>query len=836
MAEDINQYEVLYNSSPLAHYSMDENGIIVQANKRWFDLLGYDPEEVLGKKSIYDFVLPKYKGILLKRIREFKKLGESQEIILEWVLKDGSTLLNSCDGRPVFNENNEYMYSHCVLKDITRRQELERRFRNIVQCNPMGIHMYRLGGNDDLIFTGANPSADIILQIDHSKFIGKTIEEAFPSLVGTDISEKYKSLCKSNGGIFRVKDLEYKDKNIYGIFEVSAFQTSPGRMATMFMDVTELRKIKEDLINSEKRYRRLFESAKDGILILNAATGQIEDANPFLLDLLGYSYEEVLGKYIWDIGAFKDVIENKSRFLKLQQAGYVRYEDLPLETADGHVVEIEFVSNVYLVNSHKVIQCNIRDISDRKRIEFALNESEERVRRFYDATFEGIAVTRDSIIIDANKEFCDFYGYTYDELVNKSVLDLVFEGDRDLVASKLAASYEKVYAHRGLHKDGSLLYLEVRGKAITIDGELARITAIHNITDSKHNEERFNSLLSFMELDVKSEDQIIDYALEEAVRLTDSKIGYLHFVDLDKSLLKEDIKLELVKWSKSTQTDCTAEKVRHYPLEKAGVWADCVRKGTPVVHNDYPNNPTNKGLPKGHFPVLRHMSVPIFDGDRIVAVAGVGNKEKPYDEADVRQLSLFMNSMWDILRRVRVENELRKEKERLQTYLDVATSIFVVLDKEGYIQMINKRGCGILGCAMEEDVLGRNWLEEFIPEDEKERVLSEFQSLMDGDKDWSLMENAIINLYNERKIINWRNTVLRDNENVIAFTLSSGEDLTEQRALEAKQEEYWIKAEQMLTDNFAKIKKSTTRSSILSTNTNTALDDALKKLIEDNEE
>jgi PAS domain S-box-containing protein len=123
------------------------------------------------------------------------------------------------------------------------------------------------------------------------------------------------------------------------------------------------------LRDSELRYRRLFEAAQDGILILDAATGKIEDANPFIVQLLGFSHEQLAGRKLWEIGAFKDVFANRTKFKELQALGYVRYEGLPLVAADGRKLFVEFVSNVYEVNRLKVIQCNIRDNTDRVRAE-----------------------------------------------------------------------------------------------------------------------------------------------------------------------------------------------------------------------------------------------------------------------------------------------------------------------------------------------------------------------------------------------------------------------------------------------------------------------------------
>jgi len=118
---------------------------------------------------------------------------------------------------------------------------------------------------------------------------------------------------------------------------------------------------------SELRYRRLFETAQDGILILDADSGKIIDVNPFLLDLLDYPFESIIGLQLWEIGLFEDIVANQAAFAKLQKEEYIRYENRPLRTKAGKQIQVEFVSNVYFVGSAKVIQCNIRDISARVR-------------------------------------------------------------------------------------------------------------------------------------------------------------------------------------------------------------------------------------------------------------------------------------------------------------------------------------------------------------------------------------------------------------------------------------------------------------------------------------
>ena len=130
---------------------------------------------------------------------------------------------------------------------------------------------------------------------------------------------------------------------------------------------------------SEVRYRRLFETAKDGILLLDADTGRITDVNPFLEDLLGYSHTELIGKALWEIGPVKDIAASEEAMRQLQKKEYVRYENLPLETKAGQHIQVEFVSNVYRVDDERVIQCNVRDITARKTAEEGMRTANDEL-------------------------------------------------------------------------------------------------------------------------------------------------------------------------------------------------------------------------------------------------------------------------------------------------------------------------------------------------------------------------------------------------------------------------------------------------------------------------
>ncbi len=163
-----------------------------------------------------------------------------------------------------------------------------------------------------------------------------------------------------------------------------AVRDEPRAVLLTMEDITDRKRVEAALEASEVRYRRLFETAQDGILLVNADTGEIVDANPYLEDLLAYTHDEMVGKRLWEIGPFRDTAAAQAAFEKLQEERYVRYEDLPLQTRDGRRIDVEFVSNVYVVDGGEIIQCNIRDITERKQAEdelYALHlELEGRVQ------------------------------------------------------------------------------------------------------------------------------------------------------------------------------------------------------------------------------------------------------------------------------------------------------------------------------------------------------------------------------------------------------------------------------------------------------------------------
>ncbi len=221
------------------------------------------------------------------------------------------------------------------------------------------------------------------------------------------------------------------------------------------------------LTDSELRYRRLFETSQDGILILDAHLGTIIDVNPYLVHMLGYTRQEFLGKKIWEMGAFIDIKASQVSFEELQKNEYIRYEDLLLTSKSGNLIQVEFISNVYLVGDEKVIQCQIRDITERKLIQLAHEKNEKKYYDLVNQSPEGVFIIELSgNILTVNTAMCNQLGYSQEEFLVLTIWDII--PDKYLDQYKISItkilegnSLEEVAEYKIQGKDGKISYVEI---------------------------------------------------------------------------------------------------------------------------------------------------------------------------------------------------------------------------------------------------------------------------------------------------------------------------------------------------------------------------------------
>jgi PAS domain S-box-containing protein len=261
------------------------------------------------------------------------------------------------------------------IQEFKMVQEAASKLAAIVESSHDAI----IGKTLDGTITSWNKGAERLYGYSAAEVVGRSIALLLPPEHPAEVGALLEKLKHGESvDHFETERIAKQGKRISVALTISPIRDESGAISgwsTIARDITARKVAEEAQRNSELRYRRLFESAKDGILILDAQTGRIVDVNPFLAEMLDYSREDLVGRELWEIGAFNDAEASKLAFAELQQRGYIRYEDLPLKTRNGIVRQVEFVSNPYLVGESAVIQCNIRDISDRKKAETDLRKA-----------------------------------------------------------------------------------------------------------------------------------------------------------------------------------------------------------------------------------------------------------------------------------------------------------------------------------------------------------------------------------------------------------------------------------------------------------------------------
>jgi len=232
------------------------------------------------------------------------------------------------------------------------------------------------------------------------------------------------------------------------------------------------KRLEEKLQISEVRFRRLFETAHDGILILDFATGQITEVNPFLTDLLDYTRNDFLGKKLWEIGAFKDIEASKIAFRELQTKGYVRYDNLPLQAKDGRIIEVEFVSNTYAIDHKKVIQCNIRDTTEQMRLERIKEGITKKVfhevRNPLSIAKMGLDLILNKIAGDINKDQEKMLGVINNAIERVIRITTELLDFSKLEAGKINLQQEPINAHNLLKEVVSFFELAIKEKGLEV--------------------------------------------------------------------------------------------------------------------------------------------------------------------------------------------------------------------------------------------------------------------------------------------------------------------------------------------------------------------------------
>ena len=341
----------------------------------------------------------------------------------------------------------------------------------------------------------------------------------------------------------------------------------------------------------------------------------------------------------------------------------------------------------------KRIVLSHEDIPMRRLADEVSQLGEAQYRTLFDVAGDAIFLMEGDRFVDCNSSTLEIFACTREQILNASPYQFsppIQPDGRDskekaleLIQAALDGR-SQLFEWTHIKADGTPFEAEVRLNRVDIYERPHILASVRDISSRKRaetereiNESRLNSLLELSQLaHTLSEKEVVRWAIEEAVSLTNSEIGYLHFVNPDQQTI------ELVTWSEKTLELCTAVYDSHYPIDRAGVWADCVRLGKPVVHNDYQGLPDKKGYPEGHMHLIRHASAPIYNGDKIILILGVGNKINDYISGDVLQLKLIGDQLQKILQRKKAETEMKATNMELQTRLLEIESLQLQLQQQ----------------------------------------------------------------------------------------------------------------------------------------------------------
>jgi len=611
------------------------------------------------------------------RQRYVSSVKRSAETLQPWreVLRhvvNGEVRWYDCMSRPELQPNGDILWDGIIL-EITDRMRVEEALRGsnnllraIIEAAPTAIIGLDLDGNVRDVW---NPAAEKMLGWSAEEVMGRPL-----SSVPVENQDEFRQLRdgirsgKTMDGVEvsrRKRDGSLIDYSIYASPLYDSEGAISGNIAVL-VDITERKRNENELQLSkfiiDKAYLGIFQGGADG---------RVLSVNEYWAKKLGYTIEELCSMSFFDIDPNLTRDRWREHREKLAATGVNSFESVH-RRKDGTIFPVEVTVN-YLKFQGREFSCSFaRDISKRKARDEALRQANLIVENSPAVLFRWRAEQGWPVeMVSGNVAQ---FGYAAEEFLSGVMpfFSIIFPGDQERVAAEVLEyavegtdNFQQEY--RIVTKDGDVRWIDdhttVKREA---DGQISHYQGIViDITDRKRTESVIAArmrLLQFAEMHTVEE--LLEATLNELEELTDSCIGFYHFVEADQQTLR------LQNWSTRTRKEfCTAVgKGLHYNVSAAGVWGDCIRQRRPVIHNDYSSLSHRKGLPSGHPPVTRELVVPVFRGESIMAVIGVGNKPRNYTSTDMETVSLLADLSWGIVERKQAEEALRISE---QNYRDI---------------------------------------------------------------------------------------------------------------------------------------------------------------------
>ena len=445
---------------------------------------------------------------------------------------------------------------------------------------------------------------------------------------------------------------------------------------------------------NEQKFHAIFNNSGDAIFILDA-NGRFLEVNQECCTRYGYSRDDFMHMGVQQIDSADEGVDVDMKLAQLKQAGHSVFDTVHLSSS-GRKIPTEVNSRLVTIGDQCFIINTCRDISERILAARQLTISQNRYRHFASLVSDYFHSCIRRAGFPYRVEWIGgateaITGYSKNELVKMGCwCSLVHKDDAQRVHEHLAglvAGDRAEIEFRLVSKTGAVHWIRNTCCCEAGDnpGELRLFGASQDVTRYKQATEREHlqqrqqdSLLRLYRLTDESYEALLDFGLEEALKLTESDIGYIFLYNEDTRLLS------LHSWTPSAMRQCSIqEKQTIYELDKTGLWGEAVRQRQAIITNNYlAPNEHKKGYPEGHVYLVRHMNLPIFRNNRIVAVIGMGNKADDYNDEDVKQLRLLMDGLWNVVERRRAEEQLASAKDAAEAANRAKSEFLAIMSHE----------------------------------------------------------------------------------------------------------------------------------------------------------
>lgn len=788
------KFQKAFEASPLLMSIIRvSDGTYVEVNNAWISFIGYSRDEIINCKVLEldknDLAI--YSNI----IRQIDEEGRIYNAELDITTRTGEKRTVLCSFESIILDDQSCLL--IVAVDITERNRMlneldqsEERFRTLIEQSRDGIVILDQDGS----VYQANKQFAAMIGYSHDEVRELTVYDWEYSIPHERLLEMLRTVDEA--GNFYETVYRRKDKTICNI-EISTNAVILNGQRLIFCvcrDITERKKAEERIKESEARFRTIIEQSPIEI-ILNDFDGNILIANQRDVKAIIKNNTTI---NIKDLSPEYDIEDIRKNYWETMSPGETRVDQSIFTHLDGstysaliHVTRISYLGAPAILTF-------IMDVTELKKAEEAIHQSEIRFREVVEQAMEGIMVHDiDGNVLMANKKEAEVSGFTLEELLSVNIMQInpivVAENHKETIWEKMEPGESITLESVAGKKDGTPYPVEVRLARIDYGGRPAFLSFHHDITSRKMAEaeisrrmenERFIAGISagFVNANIQSIDSAVQRSLADLCTFYHLDRGNIFLKTGEGSLSN------MYEWHYEGVTPHT-KKYEQLITTKFADSAHVRQMTEPLVVANITQLPPTHGVPIKEFQnegIKSLIIIPLTLHGRVTGFIGLDTVRtmNEYSEDEVTVLKIAGELFASVLERKSVAEALIAEKNMAQNYLDTAGVIMLVMKEDGIVSLINNKGCEILDRTREE-IEGKNWIDNFIPPRMRKefsiRVSRVFQG---GEELEEYMENPILTAHGDERIIAWHNIGLRNDQGKIVALLSSGEDISGRKRAE----------------------------------------------------